>query len=208
MKHLLMICSLLISATAHAIADQEWNFRVFLEDREIGSHKFRVVESNGERRVESDARFTVKIFFIEAYTYHHQARERWSGECLSALDASTDDNGEQLRVRGVRNGSGFSLEAARGRSELPPCIMPFAYWNPAMLQQPRLLNVQTGELLDVRVEPLGEESIFVRGAPMTARRYALHTTKYRIDVWYLANRQWVQLESTTESGRRLRYQIQ
>lgn len=208
MKRALLFLCLLMSTTAQAITGQEWNFRVFLEDREIGTHVFRVVEANGERRVESDARFTVKILFINAYTYDHRARERWNGECLIALDAVTDDNGEQLRVRGARNGSGFKLEAPRGRAELPGCVMPFAYWNPAMLQQPRLLNVQTGEWLDVRVETLGEETILVRNAPTLARRYALHNPKFRIDLWYLANGQWVQLESTTESGRRLRYLIQ
>jgi len=58
------------------------------------------------------------------------------------------------------------------------------------------------------VEALGEESLQVRGRNVLARRYALHAAKFRIDVWYVADRQWVQLESTTESGRRLRYQIQ
>jgi hypothetical protein len=208
MKRALLLLSLLVSMTAQAITDQEWNFRVFLEDREIGTHVFRVVDANGERRVESDAQFTVKILFIDAYTYNHRARERWNGECLMALDAATNDNGEELRVRGTRNGSGFKVEAPRGNTDLPACVMTFAYWNPAMLQQPRLLNVQTGEWLDVRVEAVGEETIPVRGTPVTARRYALHNPKFRIDLWYLANRQWVQLESTTESGRRLRYQIQ
>jgi hypothetical protein len=205
MKKVLMLCGMLLSTTANAVANQEWNFRVFLDDREIGTHVFRVSENEGERRVESDAQFAVKILFIDAYNYSHQARERWSGECLVTLDAATDDNGEHLRVHGNRDQIGFNLEATRNRAELPGCVMPFAYWNPAILRQSRLLNVQTGELLDVRVEPLGEERIYLRGAPVTAKRYALHTSKFRIDVWYLADRQWVQLESTTDGGRRLRY---
>lgn len=188
--------------------DQEWRFRVFLEDREIGTHTFRVFETNGERRVESDAQFTVRFLFIDAYTYTHHAREHWNGNCLATLEASTDDNGEHLSVRGTRNASGFALTATRGHAELPACVMPFAYWNPSMLRQPRLLNVQTGELVEVRVEALGEEILNVRGQAVAARRYALHAPKFRIDVWYVADRQWVQLESTTESGKRLRYRIQ
>jgi len=207
MRRVLLVGGLLLSTTAHALANQEWNFRVYLDDREIGTHVFRVLESEGERRVESDARFTVKILFFDAYTYSHRAHERWRGECLVMLDATTDDNGERLRVHGARDRSGFNLEATRSQAELPACVMPFAYWNPAMLQQSRLLNVQTGDLLNVRVEALGEETIPVRGVPTLARRYALHTPKFRIDVWYVTNWQWVQLESTTESGKRLRYEI-
>jgi len=187
---------------------QEWRFRVFLEDSEIGTHSFRVIEAHGERQVESDAQFTVRVLFFDAYTYSHRARERWRGDCLIALDATTNDNGELLTVRGARRNTAFDLTATRGQAELPACVMPFAYWNPSMLRQPQLLNVQTGELIDVRVEALGEENLQVQGRNVLARRYALHAAKFRIDVWYIADRHWVQLESTTESGRRLRYQIQ
>jgi hypothetical protein len=86
--------------------------------------------------------------------------------------------------------------------------MSFAYWNPKMLEQPRLLNTQTGELTDVRVEPLGEEKLTVRGAPLRARRYALTAEDLRIDLWYTAQAEWVQLESRVSGGRRLRYLIQ
>jgi Family of unknown function (DUF6134) len=208
MRYALLMLALLASTTAGAAASQEWRFRVFLEDREIGTHSFRVVQTNGERRVESDAQFAVKFLFIDAYTYSHRAREHWRGDCLATLDANTDDNGERLIVRGARHAGGFNLAATRGDAELPACVMPFAYWNPAMLKQPRLLNVQTGELVEVRVEALGEETVPVRGAPVAAQRYALHAPKFRIDVWYLGDREWVQLESRTESGRLLRYRIQ
>jgi hypothetical protein len=85
--------------------------------------------------------------------------------------------------------------------------MSFAYWNPRMLEQTRLLNVQTGELLDVRVEAMGEETISVRDMPVPAQRYALHTPNFRIDIWYLTNQEWVRLESFTAGGKRLRYEM-
>jgi hypothetical protein len=150
----------------------------------------------------------VKFLFIDAYAYTHQARERWQGDCLTAIESRTDDNGKQLAVRGTRTGGRFEVAAGGGLAELPACVMSFAYWNPAMLRQARLLNAQTGELVDVRVEPLGEETIAVRGAPLAVRRYALHAPDFRIDVWYGAGNQWVQLESRTEGGRLLRYLIQ
>jgi hypothetical protein len=196
----------LIPSLAPASTDQEWRFRVLLDGQEVGTHTYRLESRDGERRVQSDAQFNVRFLFIDAYTYIHQARERWHGDCLKAIESRTDDNGEKSSVRGARNGASFEL--AGSRAELPGCVMSFAYWNPAMLKQGRLLNAQTGELLDVRVEPLGEETVSVRGQPMAARRYALYAPKFRIDVWYAADRQWVQLESTTESGRKLRYLIQ
>ena len=205
---LLLLAAALAPGLALANLEREWHFRVLLDGSEIGTHTFRVAERDGERRVDSDARFKVRLLFIDAYTYAHEARERWQGECLTGLESRTDDNGKRIAVRGAGDGTRFEVERAGAREQLPGCVMSFAYWNPAMLKQPQLLNVQTGELTDVRVEPLGEETLRVRGAPTSARRYALHAPKVRIDLWYAAGESWVQLESRTESGRMLRYEIQ
>jgi hypothetical protein len=204
----LLLAAALAPGVGLANAEREWRFRVLLDGSEVGTHTFRVSERDGQRSVASDARFTVKLLFIDAYTYAHEARERWQGDCLAALEARTDDNGKRIAVRGASNGARFEVEGAGTRARLPACVMSFAYWNPAMLEQPRLLNVQTGELTDVRIEPLGQESVRVRGAATNARRYALHAPKFRIDLWYAPGEGWVQLESRTESGRMLRYEIQ
>ncbi|MFN0303840.1 MAG: DUF6134 family protein [Burkholderiales bacterium] len=200
----LLLMAALLPGIALANSNQEWRFRVLIDDAEVGTHTFRVNAEAGERRVESDARFNVKVWFINAYTYTHQARERWQGECLQDIEARTDDNGAKKSVRGARSGAHFALDNER----MPACLMSFAYWNPVILKQTRLLNAQTGELTDVRIEPLGEESIQVRGTPTSARRYALHAPKFRIDLWYVSDSQWVRLESRTDSGRMLRYFIQ
>jgi len=191
-SRLLLVAALLAPGLAFASVEREWRFRVLLDASEVGTHTFRVAEHGGERLLTSDARFKVKLLFINAYTYAHEARERWQGDCLSELDARTDDNGERVTVR----------------TRPPACVMSFAYWNPRMLQQKQLLNAQTGELTEVRIEPLGEETLRVRGAPLSARRYAVHAPKFRIDLWYAADSSWVQLESRTASGRLLRYEIQ
>lgn len=203
-----LLAAALLPGLAAANAEREWRFRVLLDGSEVGTHTFRVLERDGERRVASDARFTVKFLFFDAYTYAHQAAERWQGDCLAQIEASTDDNGERLAVRGAQRGAYFEVKGRDGAQRLPACVMSFAYWNPKMLEQPRLLNAQTGELTDVRVQALGEETLNVRGAPLRARRYTLTAEDRRIDLWYTADAEWVQLESSVSSGRRLRYLIQ
>jgi len=200
-----VVAAVLAPGLAFASGEREWRFRVLLDASEVGTHTFRVTERGSGRSVESSARFKVKLLFIDAYTYAHEARERWQGDCLAELDARTDDNGERVAVRGARRGAQFEVA---GSAPLPGCVMSFAYWNPAMLKQPRLLNVQTGELIEVRIEPLGEETLSVRGTSLNAQRYAVHAPKFRIDLWYAADASWVQLESRTGSGRLLRYEIQ
>lgn len=202
-----MLGAALLSSAPLAADVRAWNFRVFLDDSEIGYHRFTLRQGAGERELTSEARFDVKFLFLTAYQYQHEATERWRGDCLAGVTARTDDNGELYRVEASRDGERLVVETQARRFELAGCVMTFAYWNPRMLRQTRLLNVQTGNYTDVTVTPAGEELIPVRGQPTNARRYALRGETIAIDLWYAADGDWLALESTSAGGRRLRYQI-
>ena len=187
--------SLLFASNAVTAQSQQWDFQVFLDEQPIGHHHFTLRDAGQERELKSEARFEVKLLFITAYRYAHDATERWRGNCMAQITARTDDNGKK---------SEFSIDPTQGAER---CVMSFAYWNPEMLQQTRLLNAQTGKLETVSITALGEEKISVRGASTTARRYRITGPRHPIDLWYGAERSWLALQSTLESGRLLRYQL-
>ena len=196
--------------TAGAFAAEQarvWDFRAFLDDAPIGYHRFTLSGEGAARELRSETRFEVKFLFVTAYRYVHDATERWRGNCLEGLSARTDDNGERLVVSAAGNAEGLVVTATAGREALPGCVMSFAYWNPQMLRQSRLLNAQTGKFETANIALLGEETITVRGAPLTAKRYRITGPKHPIDVWYAADDEWLALESIVGSGRRLRYSL-
>ena len=208
LRALIVLTALLAVSASASSATGEWRFRVFLDDAEIGYHHFRLHGQGAEQQLESEARYNVKFLYVTVYNYAHDSRERWQGNCLKQIDASTQDNGKVLAVRGALDGGRFVVSGARGQANLPTCVMTFAYWNPDLLGQSRLLNVQTGEYLDVQVRTLGEETITVRGSAQRAQRYALETRDFRIDLWYSPGKEWLALESRTDGGRKIRYLIQ
>ncbi|MEO6928958.1 MAG: DUF6134 family protein [Casimicrobiaceae bacterium] len=210
MSRVLAMLALLATLPAFAATDthREWRFNVALDGRAVGTHVYEVDAGDGGRSVRSTARFDVKVLLFDAYTYAHEAREQWQGDCLKSLSSRTDDNGKQLSVEATGSGNRMVVTSGATHVEISGCVMSFAYWNPAILTQKKLLNAQTGEYDDVRIEPLGEETIAVRGVPVQARRYALHAPEFRIDVWYAADGNWVQLESLTKGGRMLHYSLQ
>lgn len=203
--------ALLLAAAhgAHAASAGTWTFRVLLGDSDIGEHRFMLSEQDGRRTVRIEAVFAVKLLGLTVYRYRHEATEQWAGDCLARLDAQTDDNGTQLQVAARPAGERrLQVESPQGRTELGPCVMSFAYWNPAMLEQSALLNAQTGKLETVRVRTLGETSITVRGQPVPARHYAIEGLEQPIELWYSHQGQWLALQSTVAGGRRLRYVLQ
>jgi hypothetical protein len=190
---------------AAAPAADSWNFRVFLNDDPIGYHTFTLTSQGDSRQLTSVAHFQVKILFISAYHYDHQATEAWRGDCLTRLDSNSDDNGRQLSVHARSDEQGISVAAPQGRYTLSGCAMTFAYWNPLMLQQSHLIDPETGDDVAVVIRPVGDELIAVRGAMLPARHYHLHSAKLEIDLWYSPEGRWLALESPSEKGRRLRY---
>lgn len=191
--------------SARNAAPLEWRFDVSLDGRSIGEHHFVLREAADRRELTSEARFRVRIWFLDAYRYDHSAREQWQGDCLERLDARTDANGKRTEIVGRREMGEFRIQSAGGRVLPFECVQTFAYWNPSILEAQRLLNPQTGEYQDVQVLPMGEELV----AGQQAQRFRLigrGQTPLEIDLWYTPAREWLALESRTAEGRRLRYE--
>ena len=192
-----LLCGMGVALAAASAAASEWNFRVFLDGSPIGEHRFVLAVSGDERRLASEASFTVKLLGITAYRYRHSAEERWRGDCLARLTANTDDDGTLTRVR---------LDAP-GDGPLSGCVMSFAYWNPAIRTQTRLLNAQSGLPENVRVRRMGEAVIEVRGVATPAVRWRITGPAAPIDIWYSPADEWIGLDSTLENGRKLSYRL-
>jgi hypothetical protein len=193
------------AAPVAAEGTRNWNFRVYLNQDPIGYHNFSVVTHGDAHELKSLAHYTVKVLFIKAYHYDHQASESWSGDCLQRLESSSDDDGTAYTVHGHGDANGFDVDTTKGHYSVSGCAMTFAYWNPVMLQQTHLINPETGEDVAVTISHMGEESVQVRNAPVRAQRYHLHSAKLEIDLWYSDQGDWLALESALEKGRRLRY---
>ncbi len=194
-----------VAAAPATAQTQSWNFRVSLDGRDIGFHRFTLRDRGLDRELTTEARFEVRFLGFAAYRYAHDATERWRGDCLTTIAARTDDNGERSVVSAARDGD---LVKIAGGPALEGCVMTFAYWNPAILKQTRLLNSQTGAYETVKVARLGESRLATRGSEVPATHYRVTGSKHPIDLWYSAANEWLALESVVGNGRRLTYRLE
>lgn len=195
----------LVWATAAAPATaQTWNFDVRLDGKPIGTHRFAVSGPDEARAVESIARFDVKLLGITVYRYQHEAHERWRGDCLQSLQARTEDGGDAARLVDIGNGHGLN-----------GCAMGYAYWHPALTQQTRLLNPQTGQFDDARFERLSDAPLMVNGREVDAMRWQLTTTatsgktaRQTLTLWLeRSSGRWIGLDGQAQGGRLLTYRL-
>jgi hypothetical protein len=203
------------TAVAPSPANGVWNFTALLDGKPIGQHSFTLSTQDDERKLVSNARFTVKFIGITAYRYRHLTTELWRGECLSGMTASTDDDGKPSSVRTEADGAGLKVLATNPRHPggAPPlplkgCVMSFAYWNPLIQTQTKLLNAQTGEFEAVQVSRAGVGVVEVRGQPVDAVRWRITGPEAPIELWYSTQGEWIGLDSTVSGGRKLSYRLQ
>ena len=222
---LALLAFLMLAAVAEAAdtaaspadpATRRWAFDVLLDGKPIGTHRFAVVSRGDEREVTSEARFDVKVLFVNAYRYRHRATERWRGGCLVSLAARTEAGGTTSVVTAgaasddptpAAGATGLAVVGPQGAQRLPGCVSTYAYWDPALPQRTHLLNPQTGKLDAVKFEPAVAGTLDVRGTATAARRVRLTGAEPPIDLWYLPSGAWVGLDSTVTGGRKLSYRL-
>jgi hypothetical protein len=190
----LLIVLLGMPACGHPAADafsSSWNFVATLDGKPIGSHRFDVNGPPAAQTVDSRATFDVSFFKIPVYHYRIHDEERWRGDCLTALRSETDDDGKPRRVDQTFEGE---------------CVMSFAYWNPRLVTQTRLVNPQTGEIEPVSFERVADRALDIAGQAQLAHGWLLRTPQQRISIWLSARTgRWIGLDADVKGGHTLSY---
>ena len=202
------VLMLALSLFSSSIMAQEWAFDVYLDKTKIGKHTFTYANN----LLTSRAKFNVKVLFINAYQYDHTSKERWQDDCIEGIQVNTTEEKVTTKVNGKKTSTGFEVSNGKSNQTLPACTMTFAYWNPKILSQSKLLNPQNAEYLDTHFEKLANESIMVKGKSTATTHYKLTGSlegkaKLNIELWYNQNNEWVALKSTTPDGYNIFYKL-
>ncbi len=126
---------------------------------------------------------------VTLFDYKFIAQELWRGDRLESLRSRTRMNGKTFDVAAVRQGQKIIVDGSRGRLAAPLNIKPTSYWNPALLQERRLLDMQRGFFLDVQSAKTGTETIKAMGGRIQANRYSMKGDA-NMELWYTPRGDW------------------
>ena len=196
MKKILCSIFLVISNSVYA---EVWEFDAILNDKVIGQHIF-IYE---DKKTVSNANFKFEYLFMD-FIYQHKSSEAWQGNCLKTISSNTDDDGDLYNVSGYMEANQFMVITNNKTVELPLCIMTFAYGNPKILDQKKLMNAQNGEYMDVDIQFLREENHMVKGKDILTDLWQIEAKgddgDLLVHLWYDKNMNWVSLKSQTPIG--------
>ncbi len=108
----------------------------------------------------------------------------------------------------MKAGDANEITTGAGSQSVGGCLMTYAYWNPALRTQARLLNPQTGKVDAVKVERVFTAKIPVGGKDVVADDWRITGGESAIDVWLTPQGEWVGLDSVVAHGKhKLTYRL-
>lgn len=169
-------------------------FRVLWEGDPIGYHNTTITPSadGTGMTVKTKIDMKVKIGFFTAFRYEHDSTEVWQDGVLQSLVSKTNDDGDDLAVKGEATASGFKAVGTNGSFVAPADILTTnCMWLPALVDEKKLIDSQNGVLVGLVSKPLGEERVTVRGKDREAVRHSILTPFVGGSLWYDLAGNWV-----------------
>ena len=205
-----LILSSLFLLLSSFLSAKEFNFKVLLNDKDIGHHRFSVEDQT----VKSDAAFDVKLWIIPAYKYRHKATETNLNGCLTSLQSETQDGADNFALKTIEATPNFKILVNQKELTHASCMQTFRYWDINFTQQKTAINPQDGKLFNLNFINDGLDSIISLGKSIRANKFTLKALgeqdeKFHIELWYHPETQaWLQLKSYVKDDNVLTYVLQ
>jgi Domain of unknown function (DUF6134) len=175
------------------------DYQVIRDGDDIGTQSVEFIRKDENLTVRTRVNIVVTMLGIPVYRFTHAAEEQWQNGRLVGFNSKSNDDGEPRdvvlkldgdRLRGTYNGRTL---------DLPATIIPASLWHPNTVNQTVLLDPVKGRDRQVAVVDKGQESVKVRGEPVSAHRYAM-TGQIVRDIWYGPDGQIVQVRFPGKDG--------
>ncbi|GJL94579.1 MAG: hypothetical protein DHS20C05_09840 [Hyphococcus sp.] len=176
----------LLATMPASARDLDAKFLIKHKGKVIGHHIVDVRNTEFGTVVDTKIEMRVKFGPIPVFKYDHTAREVWRDDKLISLVSNTDNNGEVSSVDAKYRDGGLYINGSEYEGMAPANSAPSSYWDKSVVDAEALINTQTGEIIDIEVENLGET---LAPHDQTAEHYRL-TGTVALNIWYEGER-WV-----------------
>lgn len=169
------------------------DFTVLRKGKPFGRHllTFRRDET-GKLTVTTDVDLQVKFGPITAFRYRLDSIENWLDGQLVGLNGTSNSDGRKARVSATAENGELVVDSTKFEGALPLSTIPSSHWNRLQVYQDQMLSTETGEVLDIDVETIGEDTVMVGGDTVQATHYRLKSD-LTVDLWYDSQSRWVKL---------------
>jgi len=186
-------------AMAGIPASRRLAFDVTRNAKPIGTHVLTFGPAGPNLDVAIQVDIIVRWAGLVLYRYSLRGSETWQNGVLVSAQAETNDDGTRQTMRATRRDGRLVVEGTHGPTyTAPEKSIVASHWNPAQLEA-RMIDIQDGELLDLKIAPRGKGIIAAHGSQVEADQFSL-SGKVALELWYDRDRVWSKLSATSWEG--------
>ena len=180
------------SVRAHAAAFRDLRFRALRQGSPIGEHRVTFRPDGDRLTVETRVDIAVKLLFITAFRFKHEAKEIWQSDRLVSVTSTTNDNGTLLEVSGNAVADGFRIVGDDGPFLASAQLLTSnTLWDARIVRENRLIDVQHGGEVGLVTKQLPDEQVDTPQGPVRASRHHMITPYYAGSVFHDSDGRWV-----------------
>lgn len=183
------------------------HFTLLRNDSPLGSYDLRFETREDGLHVATRVRVDYRLAFITLYRFEQDRNELWRDGRLISLETRTNDNGDRYALTAWATADGVQVAGRDFDGLAPADIMPTGFWDIRTVQRTLLMNSETGELMDVSVTRIGEETVTAWGRPVSATHFRVEGDTEK-DLWYDEKGVWIGLRMTASDGSTIEYRLE
>ena len=170
---------------------EQIRFDVLRKGKPFGTHNLDFsVREDGTLEVVNDIDLQVKVGPITAYRYRHDSVEEWQDGQLQSLTGETRKEGKDLEVTVSDAPDGLAIDGTNFDGLVAPDVIPSSHWHSGEVFSDAILSSEGGQMLPIRVDNLGADTVTVAGDDIQATKFRLYSD-LTVDLWYDADGRWV-----------------
>ena len=183
-----LVVALLVTIAASAVAlagdAGQFTFTVLKDGDPVGHHRF-AFEREGDRiGIREATDIDVHFAMIPVYSFEHEGRQVWENDRVLRIDATTNNNGQELDITVRPDGRGGYVRTVNGRiDKFDGSKHVLAFWNKDIISHENFFSVVEDKILKVSFEFVGREKITVAGKQLEVDHYRMVGDEER-DLWF------------------------
>lgn len=188
-----------------ALYGDEVVFDVYRKKSRVGEHRISFARDGERLSVNAHFHLSVKVLFINAYSFDYRSTETWDGQTLVGLSANVDDGGTVANTVAKRDGDLFRIDGPNGPVLSSSWVFPTNHWHRGQIETPTILNTLTGQLANVAVVRKGIDRVETGAGPVDAEHFEYTGDLHDTDVWYDRDGRWVKMSFKAKDGSLIDY---
>ena len=187
-------------------------YDIWRKNKVIGKHEILFSENNGNLNIETIIDVEVKILFVTAYTFFHQATEIWKDGKFIKIDGYSDfEDDREYFIKGEVKDDFLYASGMDGELKLNKNLIPSNLWNIDVMYEDEIFDTQKGIVRKLDVKNVGNETIKINDKNIDCTKFILNATKHPKDkdifpeytLWYSKDKELMKFKFISTKAKKM-----